>query len=186
MAIITLGGHLGAGKTVLAGKLATALGYEELYMGGLFRELAAEQGMSIEVFYQAIERNPELEKSLDRRQADIMRTKDNMIVQGRIAWFFAKESPFAVFNVCLTVDPHIGAERSAKRPENMKKPIEAVLRANEERSQRELDRYRALYGIDDFLDPGHYDFVLDTTRLTEEGVLRRVIEKIKEQIEGDV
>ena len=51
MAIITIGGNVGAGKTTLASKLAEALGYEDLSMGGLFREIAAERGMTIEEFY---------------------------------------------------------------------------------------------------------------------------------------
>ena len=43
MAIITIGGNPGSGKTTLAVKLAAFLGYEELYVGGIFRELAAER-----------------------------------------------------------------------------------------------------------------------------------------------
>jgi cytidylate kinase len=65
--IITIGGNLGAGKTTLAGKLAAALGYEELYVGGIFREMAAEKRLSIEEFYAQIKNDPALEREVDQR-----------------------------------------------------------------------------------------------------------------------
>jgi len=54
---------------------------------------------------------------VDQRQATLMREKDNLIVQGRIAWYFAKSSPFKIFNVFLAVDPATarGAPASEKR-----------------------------------------------------------------------
>src|ERR1035438_9108859 len=96
--IITIGGNLGAGKTTLAARLAKALDYEELYVGGIFRELAFEQGFSIEDFYARLKNNPQVEREADDRQATLMRERDNLIVQGRIAWYFANESPFKIFN----------------------------------------------------------------------------------------
>jgi cytidylate kinase len=186
MAIITIGGHVGAGKTTLAARLAQALGYEELHMGGLFREIAAERGMTIEKLYTELASEPKLEQSVDERQAKLMREKDNLVIQGRVAWFFAKGSFFTVFNIFLAVDPSVGAERSSQRPENAGRPIAEIKRANAARTRVEVERYRNLYSIDNFLDPGHYDYVLDTSHLTEDAVLAKIVEKIKERIEADV
>lgn len=186
MAIITIGGHVGAGKTTLASQLAKALGYEELYMGGLFREIAAERGMTIEEFYADLKNDPKLEQSVDERQAKLMREKDNLVVQGRVAWFFAKGSLVTVLNVFLSVDPGVGAERSAQRPENAGRTIAEIRRANTARTSVEVERYRNLYRIDNVLDPVHYDYVLDTSHLTEEEVLAKIIEKTKEKIKNDV
>ena len=36
--------------------------------------------------------------------------------------------------------------------------------ATAEREKMERERYAMLYGIENHLDPAHYDFVLDTTR----------------------
>jgi len=186
MAIITIGGHVGAGKTTLASRLAKELGYEELYMGGLFRQIAAERGMTIEEFYADLKNDPKLEQSVDERQAKLMREKDNLVVQGRVAWFFAKGSLSTVFNIFLAVDPIIGAERTAHRPENTGRAVAEVKRANADRTRVEVERYRNLYGIDNVLDAGHYDYVLDTSHLTEDEALAKIIEKIKERIEADV
>jgi predicted cytidylate kinase len=186
MAIITIGGHVGAGKTTLANRLAEALGYENLYMGAIFRKIAAERGMTIEEFYAKLQEDPKLEQSIDERQSKLMSEKDNLVVQGRVAWFFAKGSFFTVFNIFLAVDPAVGAERSAQRPENQGRPIAEIKRANAARMRTEVERYKNLYGIENFLDPGHYDYILDTTSMSEDEVLAKMIEKIKDRIEADL
>lgn len=177
--IITIGGNLGAGKTTLARRLSQTLGYEELYIGGIMRDMAAEQKMTITEFYERLKHNPELERSVDERQANLMREKDNLIVQGRVTWFFAKQSPFPVLNIFLSVSPEVGAQRTKQRSENNDMPIEAMIQANTLRTKIELQRYQTLYEIENFLDPEHYDYALDTTELTEDQVLEKVLAKIK-------
>lgn len=180
--IITIGGNLGAGKTTLARRLSQALGYEELYIGGIMRDLAAEQKMTIEEFYKRLKHNPELERSIDERQTTLMRERDNLIIQGRVAWFFAQHSPFKIFNLFLMVDPRVGAERTKQRPENAEiETIEEIEKTNAGRVKIEIERHRALYNIENFLDPAHYDVVLDTTDLTEDEVERVVLTEIKKR-----
>ena len=186
MAIVTIGGHVGTGKTTLAARLAETLGFEELYMGGIMRQLAAERGMTIENFYADLKNDPKLEQSVDERQAKLMREKDDLVIQGRVAWFFAKGSPFTVFNIFLAVDAATGTKRTAQRPENRGRPLGEISKANAERTRNEVERYRSLYGIENFLDPGHYDFVLDTSHLTEDQVLETIVAKLKQRIESDV
>jgi cytidylate kinase len=173
--IITISGNLGAGKTTLAARLSKELGYEELYIGGIMRELAAEQKMTIEEFYERLKHNPELERRVDERQEQLMREKDNLVIQGRIAWFFSRSSPFKIFNIFLTVKPEVGAERTSKRPENSGTNAGALLIANAKRVATEQKRYRTLYNIEDFTDPSHYNLILDTTHLTEQEVLEKVL-----------
>lgn len=184
--IITIGGNLGAGKTTLTAGLLrelnnddTATKYTELYIGGIMREMAAEQKITIEEFYKRLKYNPELEQSVDERAEKLMREKDNVIIQGRVAWFFAKGSPYKVFNLFLAVTPEVGAERSKQRPENAERSLEEITKANESRMKLEMDRYQKLYRIENFLDHAHYDFVLDTTNLNVAEVLEKVLEKIK-------
>jgi cytidylate kinase len=176
--IITIGGNIGAGKTTLAARLSRALGYEELYIGGGMRDMAAEREIPIEEFYEKLKDEPDLERSVDDRQKRMMHEKENLIVQGRIAWFFAKESPFKVFNVFLGVSPEVGAQRSLKRPENVGRTQNEMVKANAERAELELERYRTLYDIENFLDPKHYDFILDSTNLTEDEVLQKILHAI--------
>ena len=186
MAIITIGGNIGAGKTTLAAKLAKALDYDELYMGHIFRMMAREQGLSIEEFYANLASDPATEEAIDKQQEEFMKTNDDIVVQGRIAWFFAKTSPFVSFNIFLTVDPVVGAERTSQRPENAGRSIDVMARENEKREQTEKERYEKLYDIDDFTLPSHYDFVLDTTNLSLDQAFEKVYTKIKERLDSDV
>lgn len=82
MAIVTIGGNIGAGKTAFATKLALALGYEELVMGNIFRVMAAERGMSINEFYLFIRNDPKLEREVDKRQIKLMKEKQDLVVEG--------------------------------------------------------------------------------------------------------
>jgi cytidylate kinase len=182
MAIITIGGNLGAGKTTLAERLAPALRYDELHMGGIFREMAAQRGVSIETFYDDLKKDPTLESEIDDHQSKLMHERDNLVIQGRIAWFFAKGSPFKVINIGLMVDHEIGAKRSAERNENAGKSVQEVSRANAFREKTERERYAALYGITDYLAEEHYDIVLDTSRLTKDEVFEKIFKEIKKRL----
>lgn len=176
--IITIGGNLGAGKTTLAAKLSEALHYEELYVGGIFRQMAAEKNLTIEQFYAELKSDPAVEQAVDKRQATLMRERDNVVVQGRVAWYFAKSSPFGVLNVLLTVDPAVGARRSGERKENIGKTTDEMVIVTAEREKVERERYAMLYGIKDHLDPAHYDLVLDTTSLTIDQVFEKVLSAV--------
>lgn len=176
--IITIGGHLGAGKTTLAETLATTLGFQELYVGAIFRDMAAARNVSIEAFYDELKNNAELEKEVDARQTAFMQHNDNVIVQGRVAWYFAKQSPFQVCNILLTVAPEEGARRAQSRPEYVGKTVIEVMAANTFRMATELERYKKLYGIANFLDPAHYNIVIDTTNLHIEQVAREAMEQL--------
>jgi predicted cytidylate kinase len=173
--IITIGGNVGAGKTTLANNLANVLHYEQLYVGNIMREMAAEKNLSIEQFYTQLKADPAVEQAVDQRQATMMREHDNLIVQGRVAWYFAKSSPFKVFNVLLTVKPAVGAARATEKEENIGKTTDEMVIATADREKTERERYSMLYGIDNHLDPTQYDFVLDTTSLSVQEVLDKVI-----------
>ncbi|MDP2598617.1 MAG: cytidylate kinase family protein [Candidatus Liptonbacteria bacterium] len=128
MAVITLGGNVGAGKSHVAKKLADTLGYKELHIGDLFREMASQEGLTIDEFYSQLKNDPVLERSVDARQEEFLKKNDNVIVQGRISWYFANSSPFRVLNVFLTADPATVAARIAGRPEYKDQPQEKIIR----------------------------------------------------------
>ncbi len=180
--IITIAGNVGAGKTALAERLASELGYESFSMGAIFRGMAEEKGMSIEEFYKALERDPGLERETDARQKAFMHAHDTIVVQGRISWYFAGRSPFRTFNIFLAVDPTTGAARAGARRENAGKNPRELLEANAERERNEKERYRTLYGIEDAASQEHYDLVIDTSALTEDEVFDTVLQKVRARI----
>jgi cytidylate kinase len=180
--IITIGGNIGSGKTTLAKQLADALHYDQLYVGGIFREMATEKNMSIEQFYEQLKDDPAIEQDVDKRQATLMREKDGLIVQGRIAWYFAQGSPFKVFNLFLAVDPAKGAERSGERTENIGRSTDEMVITTTERDKMERERYKMLYAIENHQDPSHYDLVVDTTSLAPEETFEKVMAAVNERL----
>jgi predicted cytidylate kinase len=177
--IITIGGNVGAGKTTLANNLANALHYKQLYVGDILRKMATEKNLSIEQFYAELKNDPAIEQVVDKHQATMMREHGNLIVQGRVAWYFAKQSTFPVLNILLTVAPATGAQRSAIKKENVDKTTDEMVVTDAGREKMERERYAMLYGVKDHLDTAHYDFVLDTTSLTEQEVFDKVISAIR-------
>ena len=115
--------------------------------------------------------DPEGEKAIDRRQAEHMRAEDCLIVDGRMAAF--QKTHFDMRKVLLTVDLEEGARRIQLR-ENKGKPLAQIQVEMKSRMNDEENRYRSLYGIEDFLDPKHYDVVIDTTKTPAEEVARQI------------
>ena len=86
--IITIGGLAGTGTTTLAELLSEKLDIPYISAGFVFREMAAEKGMSVLEFSEFAEGNDEIDKEIDRRQAEKAKLADNLIVEGRLSAFF--------------------------------------------------------------------------------------------------
>lgn len=170
--VIRVSGYPGSGKTTLCKQLADALGYEYHYAGGIFRQMAAEKGMSIEEFYIALSADPATENEVDKRQEALMASKDGLIMEGRVAPFLA--CPFPTKNILLTVSIEEGARRNLGRPENEGRSLDDMKDQTAKRLAAEETHYRALRGIESHLDPKHFDIVVDTTDITPDEVFSAV------------
>ncbi len=180
MAVLRISGYPGSGKTTLSKRLAQFLGYEYYYTGGIFRAMAEEKRLSIEEFYKQIASDPELEKSVDSKQEDIMKAKDNLVVEGRIAPFQA--SPFQTINILLTVDLREGARRELLREENKERSLEEMIALTRERVKNEEDHYFSLYGIKNHLGKEHFDMVIDTTALSPDAVFETASRRVTQML----
>ena len=174
MAIIRVSGNVGSGKTTLCEKLAIELKYGYHYTGQIFRDMANEADLTIEEFYQELKKDPELEKSIDLKQMQLMFSNDNIIVQGRMAPFL---SPFNhisargnnsrnVINIFIKVSPEEGARRQLRRQDNKGKSLDDMVALSKIRMETEKQRLKELWGIENCFDESKFDLVLDTTKLT--------------------
>ncbi len=164
---VTLGGPPGAGKTTVADLLSKRTGWPLISAGEMFRREAEARGLSLPEFGRRAERDPRLDRAVDRRQAAEAARHRNAIVEGRLAAHFI---PKAELKVWLTAPLEVRAARVARR--------EGVSAATARRQVRERGlcearRYRRWYSIDiDDLAP--YHLVIDSSRWSPPAIVRMV------------
>jgi len=185
--IISISGAHGSGKSTVAEKLALILGWPRYYMGGLRREAAKKRGMTLAEYNKLGENDPLTDQEVDDYQKELGETRDNFIIEGRTSWFFIPHS----LKLYLDVEDGEGSRRifrqlQSKNDRNEDKELmsqEAVEQSLHKRLESDRLRYKKYYNID-VNDKKHFDFYLDTTKMTPEEVLERVLECVKNSLDN--
>jgi cytidylate kinase len=163
--IITIAGLPGAGKTSVAKNLAEKLGMKFYSIGDLRGKIAVEKGMTIDELNALGE---ESDHVVDDYQTKLGHTEDNIILEGWISWHLVPGS----FKILMTVSPEEAARRifeekhnagGSRADERTYIDIADTVQALKTRVLVYKDKFNRLYGITDFTDPSHYDYVLDTS-----------------------
>jgi len=162
--IITITGVPGGGKTSAAKVLAKRLGMKFYSAGDILGKMANENGVTID---ELISGNDDADHEIDGFQKKLGKTEDNIIVEGLIAWYTIPHS----FKILVTVDEREGAQRIFedkktglhRSDEPDYSSVEETRKIVATRVARYVAKFKRLYGIDNYFDPSHYDFVLDTT-----------------------
>jgi CMP/dCMP kinase len=161
--IITIAGSPGSGKSSTAQALAASLGYRHFSSGDVFRQLAAERGLSIEAMNISAEMQRDIDLKVDRRLQQMYAEDDRLVIDSRMAWHWMPES----FKVFLILDSATAAERifvqvqGAGRMSEDAASVEEVRRSIARRATSEQKRYAALYQVN-ATDPRNFDLVLNT------------------------
>lgn len=161
--LITISGEPGSGKTTVARLLATRLGLPHVYAGDLYRQEARRRGLSLEEFNALCERDHSIDRKLDADMIDIAR-RGNVILEGRLAGFFARQRDLPALKVWLTASEEVRARRVAQRESDDSR---RVLEVNRARHESDVKRYREIYGAD-LSDRSIYDIVLSSDDRTPE------------------
>jgi CMP/dCMP kinase len=165
--IITIAGTPGAGKTSVAKELAKRLKMKLYLAGDIFEKMAAEKNVTID---ELLSGGDEADHEVDGYQKKLGKTEDNIIIEGKIAWHMIPKS----FKILVTVDPSEGARRifedkkvpGRRTDEPDYASPEEAKKINNIRMERYINKFKRLYGIENYFDPSHYDFILDTTNAT--------------------
>ena len=169
--ILTISGVPGSGKTTVAKILAEKLNLKFYSMGEMRGKIAIERGITIAELNALGEKDSSTDKPVDDYQRELGKTSDNFIAEGRISWHFIPNS----FKILVMCDPEEAAQRlysinRAHADEQNDEPIyhsvEDAQEQLEKRIQSDQTRYKKYYGIEDYLNPKHYDLVIDTTHNT--------------------
>lgn len=181
--IISISGDPGSGKSSVAKELAKKLHFKHYSGGDMRGMLAKERGLTIDELNRLGENDPSTDKDVDARVTALGRKEDGFVIDSRTAWHFIPHS----IKIYLKTDPRIAAERIFKDREQKKttrtdephysSPVD-VLAHIKARVASDKKRYKQWYGFD-HTDPKHYDLVLDTTGLTIEQTVERVMNFVK-------
>jgi cytidylate kinase len=166
--LLTISGLSGSGKTTVASGLSERLGFAHVSAGEVFRELSRQRSLSLQELSALAEAEPEIDKMIDRRQAELAQSHDNVVVDGRLSGWVLK----ADMAVWLKAPLEVRAQRIALR-EGKKRAV--ALRETQMRDASEASRYRAFYNIDvGILDV--FDLVIDTQHWDQSGVIDIILQ----------
>lgn len=158
---ITISGNPGSGKSTLAKHLAQKFNLKFYSMGNLRRKMAIKEQIDINELNKIGEKDYRTDREVDNFLKKLTE-KDNIIVDGRMAFHFIPDS----IKVFVKVDLKEGAKRIIGRKgksESYKNVDEACLALNR-RMESDKKRYMRYYHVNVF-EINHYDIVMDSTEM---------------------
>lgn len=155
--VIAISGEVATGKTQVATALAARLkGWQRLHIGQLFRDYAADQGLSV----ARVSHLPnEVHRAFDKRVNERMRQANGLIVEGRMAGVLAQgiEGALAVF-----LYAPIGTRVARYRTREQLTSDDDALHEIEYRDVRDRSKLRQVYGLQDYRDREYYHLLINT------------------------
>jgi predicted cytidylate kinase len=164
MVVITVGGLPGSGTSTVCRLLKDRTGYDYVYAGQIFRDMAGERNMSLSEFGKLCEEDPDVDRDLDLRMLDLARQRSEVILEGRMTGPLCKREGIKALKIYLDARPSVRAERLKERDGG---EIEEVIGIMMEREDSERKRYLNYYGIDP-TSPEFYDLVIDSSDISPE------------------
>jgi len=165
--IITIGGLAGSGTTTAAEVLSNKLNIPFISTGNIFRDMAKEYGMSLLEFSKYAEDNTAIDIEIDKRQADIAKKSNNIIVEGRLSAHFVE----ADFRVWLIAPLAVRAERVCNRES---KSLEIAMEETKIREESEVLRYLDIHNID-INNFDIYDLILNTNSFSPDSISKIIL-----------
>ncbi len=174
--IVTISGTAGSGKSAVGRELARRLKLKHYSIGGFMREMAEEKEISLLELSKQAETDRGIDEELDRRQIDLGKKEENFVIDSRLGFHFIPNS----IKIFLDADINIRAKRivqdTIRNEHNVNHGQAAKNIKTREASEKK--RYKEYYHLN-YLDKKPYDLVIDTTELTIEQVVEKIVEFVK-------
>ncbi|KZX10886.1 cytidylate kinase [Methanobrevibacter oralis] len=169
--IITIGGLAGTGTTTAAEILSKKLDIPYISAGSIFREMAKEKGMSVLEFSEFAEGNDDIDKEIDKRQAELAKSSKNLIIEGRLSAYFID----ADLKVWLITPFDIRSERISVRES---KTVDVAKEEIIIREKSEALRYLDIHNIN-IHNMDIYDLIINTDSFNPESLSEIILTTLK-------
>src|ERR1700744_840086 len=107
---ISVTGDPGSGKSTFARAVSERTGFRLITTGNIFRELAAEMGISITQLNELAEQQAKIDHKVDDYLVALNETRESIGLDSRMAWHFVKHT----LKIRLTVDLDVAVKRIFK------------------------------------------------------------------------
>ncbi len=171
---IVINGDLGSGKSTVSKLLAERLSIKRISVGDLYRDMAAQRGMTALQLNLHAELDDKIDTYVDELQSGIAASGEQLIVDSRLAWFFFKDA----LKVHLITEPMVAARRVLSRPGDEVESYASVEEAIDRlasRSESERARFVTRYGADK-TRLRNYDLVCDSTGATPNQIVEQIVQ----------
>ncbi len=168
---ITISGEVGSGKSSIVRELLKLLpDWTNVNTGKRFRAFCESKGMSIQ---QVATLPDSVHREFDADQQALLAHESGIIVEGRLAGWLAHEMD-DVFRVWCQAPVDVRVLRVAGREKVSK---DQALQDLEHRDLGDLEKYRRVYGLQDYRLSCFYHLVLDTSRHLPNVLAKEIFEK---------
>ncbi|MBL7150707.1 cytidylate kinase family protein [Candidatus Microgenomates bacterium] len=178
---ITISGKVGVGGTTLFDNLKThlgPLGWKFFTAGEFMRKYAQEKGLfpkDAKEHHLATAYSDEFDKKVDYGMRERMQKKDNQVFEGWLAGFMAREVKGVLKVLLICSDMSVVIDRIVNRDSIAIEEAKAHIK---EREEKNIQKWKRIYGEHDFYDPKQYDLVIDTYANSKEETLEKVLKEL--------
>ena len=169
--LLSMSGLPGSGTTTVSKLLAEHYGVDLVNAGDVFRGLAKEHGMTLVEFGELAESDASIDVKIDERQKEIANTRDDIILEGRLAGHMAEKA----LKVWIKAPINLRVKRISGREDTS---FEVMLDETIKREASEAVRYKEIYQID-IDDLSIYDVVIDSGKWDQFEIMKILIAAIE-------